>query len=193
MYFLCSDPLGYDSACFLVHVNICLFSFANPHGWSHFVTTCRTSQAFITWPRTKVLSLSLKPHDLSLSPSPHLHLCEKPLHRIAARLLLYAVSTCTRTSWKLQALCNKNNTVDSWCYSALPWFCPFLVLFPDNRRTHFMVWVLHIKQHTGLMEITYLGVQKQIVSFHCTQFLNTKNWKWLTIIYFDQFCYMVMN
>ena len=37
-----------------------------------------------------------------------------------------------------------------------------------------MVWVLHIKQHTGLMEITCLGVQEQIVSFHCTQFLNQR-------------------
>lgn len=179
--------------CFLVRVNICLFSSANLHSWSHFVTTCSISQAFITWPRTKILSLSLKPYDLSLSPSPHLHLYAEPLNRIAARLLHYAMSACMPTSWRVQALCNKNNTVYSWYYSILPWFCPFLVLFPNNRRTQFMVWVLHIKQHTGLIEITCLGVQKQIVSFHCTRCLNTKNWKWLTIIYFDQFCYTVMN
>ena len=97
-------------ACFLLHVNICLFSSANPHSWSHFVTTCGTSQAFITWSRAKALSLSLKPHDLSLSPSPHLHLCAEPLNCRAARLLLYAVSTCMPTPWKLQAPCNKNNT-----------------------------------------------------------------------------------
>ena len=64
----------------------------------------------------------------------------------------------------------------------------FSCIIPLNRRTHFMVWVLHIKWHTGLMEITCLGVQKQIVSLytlfkHKELEMTNHNIFWLILLY----------